>query len=108
MKSPLARKLFAVDGVAGVFSGSDFLTITKKDEYTWVNMGWCVRLALLCINWFLTVRKEECTWLGSRGKHVGNNNMKEGKSIGFTFASRSLATQLHRRMPRNVRYFSRW
>ncbi|MBK9083578.1 MAG: NifU family protein [Rhizobiales bacterium] len=29
--SPLARVLFAVDGVSGVFFGSDFITVTKSD-----------------------------------------------------------------------------
>ena len=33
--SPFAKRLFAVDGVAGVFFGSDFITITKKQEYDW-------------------------------------------------------------------------
>ncbi|MFD1703115.1 NifU family protein [Methylopila henanensis] len=28
-RSPLAEKLFAIDGVAGVFYGSDFITVTK-------------------------------------------------------------------------------
>ncbi|PNH11299.1 NifU-like protein 4, mitochondrial, partial [Tetrabaena socialis] len=35
MKSPLAKKLFAVDGISSVFFGSDFITVTKKDEYSW-------------------------------------------------------------------------
>ena len=30
-RSPLARRLFAVDGVTGVFYGSDFVTVTKRD-----------------------------------------------------------------------------
>jgi Fe-S cluster biogenesis protein NfuA len=30
-QSPLAERLFAVDGVAGVFFGHDFITVTKKD-----------------------------------------------------------------------------
>ena len=30
-KSPLAERLFAVAGVAGVFLGSDFITVTKAD-----------------------------------------------------------------------------
>lgn len=34
-RSPLARKLFAVDGVAGLFFGSDFVTVTKKAGYEW-------------------------------------------------------------------------
>jgi len=29
--SPLAERLFAVDGVAGVFFGEDFITVTKTD-----------------------------------------------------------------------------
>ncbi len=28
--SPLAKRLFAIDGVRGVFLGSDFITVTKK------------------------------------------------------------------------------
>ena len=30
-RSPLAHRLFAVPGVAGVFFGSDFVTVTRKD-----------------------------------------------------------------------------
>jgi len=30
-RSPLAERLFGVDGVAGVFLGSDFITVTKTD-----------------------------------------------------------------------------
>jgi len=33
--SPLAKRLFAVEGVTGVFFGSDFITITKKDSFEW-------------------------------------------------------------------------
>ncbi|AXI44199.1 NifU family protein [Sulfitobacter sp. SK011] len=33
--SPLATRLFAVDGVAGVFFGTDFVTITKADTVDW-------------------------------------------------------------------------
>ena len=33
--SPLAKKLFDVDGVIGVFLGSDFITITKKENLEW-------------------------------------------------------------------------
>lgn len=35
MVSPLAKKLFLVDGVTGVFFGSDFVTVTKNDDYNW-------------------------------------------------------------------------
>lgn len=33
--SPLAKRLFNVDGVTGVFFGSDFITITKNDSLDW-------------------------------------------------------------------------
>ena len=34
-RSPLAKKLFDVEGVTGVFLGSDFITITKKEDFLW-------------------------------------------------------------------------
>ena len=34
-RSPLARLLFEIDGVAGVFLGSDFVTVTKTAEKNW-------------------------------------------------------------------------
>jgi len=34
-KSPLARRIFAVEGVTGVFFGSDFVTVTKADTVLW-------------------------------------------------------------------------
>ena len=33
--SPLAQRLFAVNGVAGVFFGTDFVTVTKTDAVEW-------------------------------------------------------------------------
>ncbi len=33
--SPLAQRLFAVEGVRGVFLGADFITVTKADETDW-------------------------------------------------------------------------
>ena len=33
--SPLAQRLFAVDGVSGVFFGNDFVTVTKTDAIEW-------------------------------------------------------------------------
>lgn len=35
MTSPLAKALFAIDGVTRVFFGSDFVTVTKSDETSW-------------------------------------------------------------------------
>jgi Fe-S cluster biogenesis protein NfuA len=34
-RSPLAERLFQVDGVTGVFLGSDFITVTKHAEKEW-------------------------------------------------------------------------
>jgi Fe-S cluster biogenesis protein NfuA len=33
--SPLARRIFGVDGVTGVFLGTDFVTVTKADGIHW-------------------------------------------------------------------------
>ena len=33
--SPLAKRLFILDGVMGVFFGSDFITITKSENLEW-------------------------------------------------------------------------
>lgn len=35
IKSPLARKLFAISGVENIFFGRDFITITKNDNIEW-------------------------------------------------------------------------
>jgi hypothetical protein len=34
-KSPLAERLFQVDGVTGIFLGSDFITVTKHADKEW-------------------------------------------------------------------------
>jgi Fe-S cluster biogenesis protein NfuA len=34
-RSPMATRLFAIEGVAGVFLGSDFVTVTKSDSKDW-------------------------------------------------------------------------
>jgi Fe-S cluster biogenesis protein NfuA len=34
-KSPLARRIFATGGVAGVFFGTDFVTVTKAEAVEW-------------------------------------------------------------------------
>ncbi len=38
VNSPLALRLFEVDGVAGVFLGSDFISVTKKKEEEWFSL----------------------------------------------------------------------
>ena len=34
-KSPLARRIFGVDGVSGVFLGNDFVSVTKTEQVEW-------------------------------------------------------------------------
>lgn len=34
-RSPLAQRLFEIDGVVGVFLGTDFVTVTKADAVDW-------------------------------------------------------------------------
>ena len=34
-RSPLAENLFAVEGVVGVFFGTDFVSVTKEDDREW-------------------------------------------------------------------------
>jgi Fe-S cluster biogenesis protein NfuA len=36
--SPLAVRLFAIEGVSGVFLGSDFITVSKSDEVEWPHL----------------------------------------------------------------------
>lgn len=37
-RSPLASKLYGVDGVDGVFFGYDFVTVTKSDDFDWAHL----------------------------------------------------------------------
>ena len=34
-RSPLAERLFDIDGVSGVFLGADFITVSKRDDADW-------------------------------------------------------------------------
>jgi len=45
--SPLAAELFDIDGVAGVFYGSDFITITKTDDKEWGNLKPSILTAIM-------------------------------------------------------------
>jgi len=37
--SPLAARLFAVDGVAGVFVAGNFVTVTKGEDHEWADLA---------------------------------------------------------------------
>ena len=36
--SPLAKKMFGIEGVSGVFFGSDFITVTKNEDTEWEHL----------------------------------------------------------------------
>lgn len=39
-RSPLAKKLFQIDGVTRVFFGKDFVSVTKDDDMNWDVSAW--------------------------------------------------------------------
>ncbi len=45
--SPLAKKLFEVDGVISVFFGTDFVTITKSENIDWASF----KTVITCFNY---------------------------------------------------------
>lgn len=46
-RSPLAQGLFTVDGVAGVFLGADFISVTKDGERDWATMKPAILSAIM-------------------------------------------------------------
>ena len=46
-RSPLAERLFALDGVTGIFLGSDFVTVSKDDTADWYQLKPAVLGALM-------------------------------------------------------------
>jgi Fe-S cluster biogenesis protein NfuA len=46
-RSPLARSLFAIDGVEGVFLGSEFVTVSKSDDTEWFTIKPAILAAIM-------------------------------------------------------------
>ncbi len=46
-KSPLAQALFTIDGVDGVFFGSDFITVSKKEKTDWSTIKPSIMLTIM-------------------------------------------------------------
>ncbi|HJO23509.1 MAG TPA: NifU family protein [Myxococcota bacterium] len=44
--SPLAERLFAIDGVVGVFLAANFVTVTKRTEIDWIDLAEPVAAAI--------------------------------------------------------------
>ena len=47
--SPLAKRLFTLDGVTGVFLGNDFVTVTKQESTDWEHVKPSILLSLIHI-----------------------------------------------------------
>ena len=62
-RSPLATRLFALRGVARVFLGADFVTVTQTDEAEWVR---CARRCW-ARSWSTSCPASRC-WRGWRGR----------------------------------------
>ena len=45
-ESPVAKALFAIDGVTQVFLMADFITVTKKPESSWGNLEAAILAAI--------------------------------------------------------------
>ena len=45
--SPLAERLFALNGVTGVFLGNDFVTVTKQDSIDWEHIKPSILAAIM-------------------------------------------------------------
>ena len=73
-KSRLAQLLFRIEGVRGVFFGSDFITITKTDD----DIDW----KLLKPEIFATIMD-----FFSTGLPILNPSQEEDKPIGLSFIS---------------------
>ena len=46
-RSPLAERLFALPGVAGVFLGADFVTVSKAEESDWYRLKPAILAAIM-------------------------------------------------------------
>ena len=46
--SPLALRLFDVEGVTGVFLGSDFISVTKSESEEWQHIKPAILGAIMC------------------------------------------------------------
>lgn len=63
-RSPLAERLFGVEGVTGVFLGSDFVTVTKSEDKEW----YLLKPAILGVVMEHFVAKRPVILAGSEGE----------------------------------------
>ena len=71
LNSPFAKRLFGIEGVEGVFFGSDFITITKSDE-----LDWQIMKPMLLSSIMDHFNSDEET-INSDTSHKGEESLKE-------------------------------
>ncbi|MGJ8544453.1 MAG: NifU family protein [Sulfitobacter sp.] len=77
--SPLATRLFAVPGVAGVFFGTDFVTITKDEATEWDHLKPSLLGAIMeHFQSGQTVMAEDHTHASGHAEHTG----EDGEIVG--------------------------
>jgi Fe-S cluster biogenesis protein NfuA len=73
-KSPLARRVFAVDGVTGVFFGNDFVTVTKAEAVEWQHIKPAILGAIMeHFQSGLPVMEGGSAPAGGHAEHVGED-----------------------------------
>jgi Fe-S cluster biogenesis protein NfuA len=73
-KSPLARRVFAVDGVTGVFFGNDFVTVTKAEGVEWQHIKPAILGAIMeHFQSGAAVMEGDALANGGHAEHTGEN-----------------------------------
>ena len=76
--SPLARRIFAVEGVTGVFLGHDFVTVTKDDARAWDHMKPAVLGAIM-----EHFQSGDAAMEGAaQDAHASNHDAEDGAVVG--------------------------
>ncbi len=79
-KSPLARGIFAVSGVTGVFFGTDFVTVTKAEDAAWEHIKPAILGAIMeHFQSGAPVMEGEATASGGHAEHSGEDGAIVGQ-----------------------------
>jgi len=75
-RSPLALNLFNIDGVVGVFFGSDFISITKNNNHEWQMIKPSISKAI--IEYY---KSGDAIILQEKENITGTNNSKDSEAV---------------------------